>query len=364
MLGKMKLGKSHKYSTFIQCLISAAVVVASAALCSLLFMPLGYKTVALILLMTVSVLAIMLDILPVLLAATLSALIWNFFFIPPVFTFHIDNTEDLLMFLMYFVIALVNAVLMFKIRDAEQKARDKEERENAIKLYNTLLNSLSHEMRTPLATIIGAIDTIKENQNKLSKINNDYLLSEIEIASTRLNRQVENLLNMSRIETGMLKLKKDWCDVNELIFSVIQKFTESGITHKVEFIPNENLPLFKLDEGLMEQVIHNLLDNAIQYTSANSIIKISADLKSEKFEFEISDNGKGFSESEIEHIFEKFYRIPNTKTGGSGLGLSIVKGFVEAHNGNVLVENSKSGGAKFSISIPAETSFIMNLKNE
>jgi len=360
----VKLNKTHKHGKFKQCIISIAVVVTTAALCSLLSIPLGYRAVALIMLMAVSVLAIMFDILPVLLAATLSALIWNYFFIPPILTFHIDNTEDLLMFLMYFVIALVNAVLMFKIRDVEQKARDKEERENAIKLYNTLLNSLSHEMRTPLSTIIGAIDTLKENQNKLSKVNHAYLLTEIEIASTRLNRQVENLLNMSRLETGMLKLNKDWCDVNELIFSVIQKFTETGITQKIEFLPNENLPLFKVDEGLIEQVIHNLIDNAIQYTPENSLIKINVEVKSEKFEFEISDNGQGFSESEIEHVFEKFYRLPNSKAGGSGLGLSIVKGFVEAHNGNVLVENNKSGGAKFSISIPAETSFIMNLKNE
>ncbi|NTW32317.1 MAG: DUF4118 domain-containing protein, partial [Bacteroidetes bacterium] len=104
----------------------------------------GYKVVALLLLVVVSLLAMVFDILPVLLAALLSALIWNFFFIPPLFTFHIADTEDALMFLMYFVIALVNAVLTFKIREAEKKARDKEEKENTIKLYNTLLNSLSH----------------------------------------------------------------------------------------------------------------------------------------------------------------------------------------------------------------------------
>ena len=163
----------------------------------------GYRIVALILLLVVSLLAMLIDIFPVLVTALLSALIWNFFFIPPTFTFHIGTPEDALMFLMYFVIAMINAVLTFKIREFERKARDKEEKEKSIKLYNILLNSLSHELRTPIATIIGAIDTIKDNETKLSNNNKKELYSEIEIASFRLNRQVENLLNMSRLEAGI-----------------------------------------------------------------------------------------------------------------------------------------------------------------
>ena len=123
----------------------------------------GYRVVALVLLVTVSLLAMLFEISPVLIAAVLSALIWNFFFIPPIFTFHVDHAEDLLMFLMYFLVAMVNAVLTFKIREAETIARDKEEKENALRHYNVLLNSLSHELRTPIATIIGAVDTLKEN---------------------------------------------------------------------------------------------------------------------------------------------------------------------------------------------------------
>ena len=167
--------------------------------------------------------AMLFDIFPVLLTAVLSGLILNYFFIQPLFTFHITNTEDILLFLMYLIIALVNAVLTFKIREAEKKARDKEEKVKTIQLYDTLLNSLSHELRTPIATIVGSIDILKENRNKLSETSQKELLEEIDKASIRLNRQVENLLNMSRLETGMLKLKRDWCDVNELIYTVIQK---------------------------------------------------------------------------------------------------------------------------------------------
>lgn len=314
--------------------------------------------------MTVSLVAMLFEILPVLVTAILSGLILNFFFIQPLFTFHITNTEDILLFLIYLVIALVNAVLTFKIREAEKKARDKEEKEKTIQLYNTLLNSLSHELRTPIATIIGAIDTLKENNHKLSQNNQLELLQEIDKASTRLNRQVENLLNMSRLENGMLTIKKDWCDINELIHNIIQKNNFIRNHHIFSFTPNEELPLFKLDAGLILEVIQNLVSNALLYTPDHTQINIEAKLEEENCVLIISDNGPGFPENEIQFVFHKFYRLPNSKTGGSGLGLSIVKGFVEAHNGVISLENKYNSGAQFTIKIPAETSFLNHINHE
>jgi two-component system sensor histidine kinase KdpD len=126
----------------------------------------------------------------------------------------------------------------------------------------------------------------------------------------------------------------------------------------------ENLPLFKLDVGLMEQVLHNLIYNATLYIAANGEIKITADFINDKLILVIEDNGEGFPADEIEKVFEKFYRLKNAKPGGTGLGLSIVKGFVEAHNGTIQLENKASGGAKFTITIPTEISFLNNLKND
>jgi two-component system sensor histidine kinase KdpD len=145
--------------------------------------------------MTVSISAMIFNIWPVLLGAALSACIWNFFFIEPLFTFHIHEAEDFLTFLMYFVIAFINAVLTFQIRKAEQKARDKEDKEKEVKLYNTLFNSLSHELKTPLSTILGSVDILKENRSKLSEDQQSDLLLEIDKSAHRLKRQVENLLN-------------------------------------------------------------------------------------------------------------------------------------------------------------------------
>jgi two-component system, OmpR family, sensor histidine kinase KdpD len=153
---------------------------------------LHYRVVALILLVTVSFIAMFYSIAPVMVSAILSALIWNFFFIPPKYTLHIENAEDALMFLMYFIIALVNAVLTNKIRQIEKVTQKRETKENTLKLYNTLLNSLSHELRTPIATIIGATDNLQMQDEKLSKANKKELIDEISKASLRLNRQVEN----------------------------------------------------------------------------------------------------------------------------------------------------------------------------
>jgi two-component system sensor histidine kinase KdpD len=347
-----------------------------SAVCFFLSVFIGYKVVALILLVTVSLIAMFFAILPVMLAALLSALIWDYFFIPPHFTFHIGSSEDTLMLLMYFVIALVNAVLTYKIRQIEKVARQKEEKANTVKLYNDLLNSLSHELKTPIATIIGASDNLLTDAGKISEENKHTLVSEISIASVRLNQQVENLLNMSRLESGYIQPKKDWCDVTELIYSAVNHLEDKLKQHRLKIEISEKLPLFKLDFGLMEQVILNLVNNAILYTEPDTLISIAADCTLEvKGHFanafsklqtyrdailsnlilEIEDHGKGFPPAEIEKVFDKFYRLKNSKAGGTGLGLSIAKGFVEAHHGLITLANLPGGGAKFTIAIPAET---------
>ncbi|MFN8309347.1 MAG: ATP-binding protein [Chitinophagales bacterium] len=345
----------------LQYILGLALVSITALICFFTSALIGYKTVALVLMVEVSLLAMVFDILPVLLAAVFSALSWNYFFIPPVFTFHISSADDALMFALYFIIALVNAVLTFKIRQEEKKSRDREEKEKAIQLYNTLLHSLSHELRTPVATIRGAIDTILEDSEKLSPKNQNELLFQIGHAADRLNRQVENLLNMSRLESGMLQLKSDWCDLNDLIYGVIQK---TAAPQFISFHTQENLPLVKLDSGLMEQVLENLLHNALQYTAAGTRVNVTAEYTNGWLTLCIADEGAGVDPDKLPLLFEKFYRLPHTKSGGSGLGLSIVKGFVEAHGGTVLVENKTTGGLHFTIRIPAEATYLNHLNNE
>lgn len=347
----------------VQIVISVLVTCAAALLCYAASDLIGYRVTALVLLMTVSLLAMVFSAVPVLLAAGLSAVIWNFFFIPPVFTFHIGSAEDLLMFALYFVVALVNAVLTMRIRHAEQRARDKEEKERSITLYNTLLNSLSHELRTPIAAIVGSVDTMKEQHDRLSGEQRAELLSTIDEAGMRLDRQVENLLNMGRLESGTLRPKPDWCDVNELIGDLVRDMRPDG-DRAVQFHPDPALPLFKLDGGLLEQVLHNLLHNALLYTAPGTPIAVAAAVTANGCSIVIADQGPGFTESERTKAFDKFYRLPNTARGGSGLGLSIVKGFVEAMGGTVALDANVPHGSRFTMHLPAETSFLSNLKND
>lgn len=345
-----------------QYLISILGTLAISFACFLISDLLGYRVVALILLVTVSICAIFLELLPVLTAAILSALIWNFFFIPPRFTLHIKQAEDILMFLMYFLIALVNAVFTNRIRKAEKEANKKRERENTITLYNTLLNSLSHELRTPISVIIGATDNLQSIPGRLSEFQKQELVEEISKSAFLLNRQVENLLNMSRLESGHLSPKNDWVDVKELIYDVINHVTDDERTRQITVSSPENLPLFKLDNGLLFQVLHNLLHNALIYVPNTAKIQVHVRCHYEGLLIYVDDTGPGFPKDEIDLVFDKFYRLKHSRTGGTGLGLSIVKGFVEAMNGSIELENLSEGGARFRIIIPCELSHINSEK--
>jgi two-component system, OmpR family, sensor histidine kinase KdpD len=342
-------GRQYIYSIGIIALVSAICFGLSGAI--------GYRVIAFILLVTVSLLAISFDILPVLLSATLSALIWDFFFIPPRFTIHVDSTEDIILLVMYFVIAMINAVLTYKIRQIEKASRIKEERANSVKLYNTILNSLSHELRTPIAAIIGAADNLQTNTN-LTKENKEQLVGEISKASLRLNQQVENLLNISRLESGHIKPKTDWCDISELVYETVKRVEENYSKRKIHISLNQNLPLCALDKGMLEQIIYNLLSNAAIHTETNSKIDITVSCYADLLQIIIEDNGKGFTTIDTKDIFDKFSRFKNLKGEGSGLGLSIVKGFTEALGGTVELQKTSNPGSRFIIIIPVKTTFL------
>lgn len=353
-----------KFSPTVQFLICFSLIAITSVTFFFLHDYIGYRGVALIYLLNVSVCAMLFDVYPVLATALLSAIILNFLFIPPVYTFRITTTEDVLMFFMYLFIALINAVLNVQIRGFERKKRDEEKKTKTIALYNTLLNSLSHEVRTPIATIIGAVDTLKDSSIKLSGKNTSQLYTEIEIAGFRLNRQVENLLNMSRLEAGTVTQKLDWYDVNELVFNVIKTNTEKAENHQIIFSPDEKLASVKIDGGFVEILLQNLVHNALQHTPAESTISLKIKYKSQKLIINVSDDGPGFPDDKIDVVFEKFYKLDGRSTGGTGLGLSIVKGLTEAMHGKVRLKNKPKGGAQFIVKIPAEMTSVNPKEDE
>lgn len=338
----------------------------------------GYRSVALLMLLTVSVLAMRLSLWPVLAAAALSAITWNFLFIPPIFTFHVSSGEDVLLLVMFFIVGLLNGIFNYRLRTLEQVKRQKEDRENTIRLYNALFSSLSHELRTPIAAIVGAADALLEKAAPLSTGQQQELVSEISAAALRLHQQVENLLNTSRVEAGIVQPKADWCDISDLIYSILEKLKGPLAAHDIVVYVPENLPLVHLDYGLTEQALLNLLNNAAQHTPPRSRITIKAQVISTReghftgnnphqdfvsvtdqithtLLLEVMDSGTGFPPDEIDLVFEKFYRLQSARPGGTGLGLFITKGFVEAQGGDISVDNLPNGGAKFTLELPTKT---------
>jgi len=227
------------------------------------------------------------------------------------------------------------------------------------KLYKILFNSLSHELRIPVATILGASDALLAQE--YAEDTRKKLYNEINTASIRLNRLIENLLNMSRLESGLISPRLDWCDIQDLVNRVADSLQNELKPFKFSVIITSNMPMVNIDFGLMEQVLHNLILNATQHSPAGSRIRVKFFIDDGFLTIQVMDRGTGFSDSEIHSVFNKFYRGKDAKAGGTGLGLSIVKGFVEAHKGTVIVENRKNGGALFTIKIPVEISDINTL---
>jgi two-component system sensor histidine kinase KdpD len=222
------------------------------------------------------------------------------------------------------------------------------------KLYKTLFNSISHELRIPVATIMGASDTLlSQSFPEETKLN---LYSEINNASIRLNRLIENLLNMSRLESGRITPRPDWCDVHDLANKVAANLHQELLLFDLETVIPPDMPLVFIDFGLIEQAVHNLVLNATQNAPAGTTIRIKFFYDNGFLIIRVMDRGKGFPPSELSSVFNKFYRGKDAAAGGTGLGLSIVKGFVEAHQGTVMAENRQNGGAVFNIKIPVKIS--------
>jgi two-component system sensor histidine kinase KdpD len=223
------------------------------------------------------------------------------------------------------------------------------------RLYTALLNSISHELRTPLATINGAASILLDGQARPNGRTERTLLRDIQSAAERLNRLVENLLDMSRLDAGRLHLKREWCDVGEVMAVAVKRLEHSLADHPLTITYAPDLPLVQMDFVLMEQVFVNLLDNACRYTPPGAPIRVEATFDGKFVQVTVTDSGPGIAPEDLGRVFDKFYRAAGAAGGGTGLGLSISRGLVEAHGGAITVENVPAGGARFCVRLPAET---------
>jgi two-component system sensor histidine kinase KdpD len=178
------------------------------------------------------------------------------------------------------------------------------------------------------------------------------MVGEIQEAAARLNRLVGNLLDITRLETGHVKPKLDWCDVNDLVHIAVQETAGELARHQVTVMVAPGLPLVRMDFVLMQQSLMNLLHNAAVHTPAGTPVEVSAFVEKDNLLLTVADRGPGLPPEAIERVFDKFYRAPAARAGGTGLGLSIVKGVVGAQGGQCTAANRPGGGAAFAISLP------------
>ena len=236
-----------------------------------------------------------------------------------------------------------------RLRDAEQQAKLVAESE---RLSKTLLNSVSHEIRTPIAAITSAASSLSEAlQTGMGGVART-MVGEIQEAARRLNRLVGNLLSMTRLEAGHVKVNLDWCDVADLVQVTVKELQKDLAQHRVTVAVGPGLPLVRMDFVLMQQALANLLLNAAIHTPPGTVVQVSAAVEADALALTVADNGPGLPAEALPLIFDKFYRAPAAPAGGTGLGLAIVKGLVEAQGGKVKAENRPAGGASFTIRLP------------
>jgi two-component system sensor histidine kinase KdpD len=236
-----------------------------------------------------------------------------------------------------------------RLAQAESRARVLEESD---RLKSAILSSVSHELRTPLSTIKAAASSLRSNQVSWDSAARPELIAAIDDEADHLNILVGNLLDMSRIESGVLKPKREWNILPEIVGSVLSRMKHLAGEHRIEVDVPESLPLVPVDYVQMEQVFTNLLSNSVKYAPEKSIIRVRAFVEGDSVHVIVSNQGPHIPQEHLERIFDKFFRLRETdRVTGTGLGLSICKGIIEAHDGHLWAENI-SDGLAFNFTFP------------
>ena len=219
-------------------------------------------------------------------------------------------------------------------------------------MRNTLLSTVSHDLRTPLAAITGAATTLRDDWASVPAAQRKELLETVCEEAERLERLVGNLLDMTRVEAGGLRLKREWVPLEELIGAALTRLEPRLTGRPIHTALPEDLPLVSVDPVLLQQVLVNLLENAAKYTPPGSAIDIEAEAAEATVVLRVADHGPGIAAGDEERVFEKFYRGAQVGGHGVGLGLAICRGIVEAHGGTIRAESRPGGGALFRIALP------------
>jgi len=304
-------------------------------------------------------------------ASVVSVMVFNYLFTEPVRTFSISNQDDVILLLFFLVAALISSNLTVRFRKQVEVARKNEQlaeqltmEQERIKfamekeqMRSNLLRSISHDLRTPLTGIAGASSLIAESGDKMDPESIMSLGKDINEQADWLIQLVENILNMTKIDSGKLVVEKKPEAVEDVITNALAYVKGRRKQRRVEIDIPEEMLLVKMDGKMIVQVLINLLDNAIKHTKEDGVILIKAQKEEKGVWFYVEDDGTGIEEKIKERIFDEFvtFRPVSRDTGkGIGLGLAICKAIVTAHGGTIDASNREEGGASFRFFLPFE----------
>jgi K+-sensing histidine kinase KdpD len=333
-----------------------AVVAAETAL-SWLLLDHRLPDIVMLYLLGVALIAMRFGYAPSLITAVLSVGAFDFFFTVPYFSFSVADKSYVLTFAIMLFVAFVISNLTERVRRQGALATAREMEIQRERLRNALLSSVSHDLRTPLAVVKGTVTALLDGENRLSAARQHEYLETISAEASRLNRLVRNLLDMTSVEAGALRVRKEWQPLEEVVGVALNRLEEQLADRPVEVKIPAEVALVPMDATLIEQVLVNLVENALKYTPAGAPIAIRARSVENGVEVEVADQGPGVPAEQEELVFEKFHRAAqNPSVAGMGLGLAICRGIISVHGGRIWYEkrSGADGGASFRFVLPRQ----------
>ena len=292
---------------------------------------------------------------PAVLASVLGVAAFDVLFVPPRGTFAVDDVQYLLTFAIMVAVALVISHLVEGARrQARQQAALEIEAETE-RIRSTLLASISHDLRTPLAVLEGASSTLAQAGDRLTPEERSELVRNLCQQSREMSDRVAKLLQMTRLESGTIRIDRDWASIAEIVSTTLARLEDRLGDHRVLLEVPVTLPLVRIDAALIEQVVGNLLENAAKHTPPGTVVRVRAHATSGELVVTVEDYGGGVIDADVERIFRKFHHgTVEGAAGGVGLGLAICRAIVRLHGGRAWAERVPAGGMAFRFTLPVE----------
>jgi two-component system, OmpR family, sensor histidine kinase KdpD len=329
-------------------LISAGLVLITTLLGELVKRTLEPTNIVMFYLLAVVIAAIRWGQGPAIVTSVLSVFAFDFFLVPPYLTLNVHDIEYLFTFAAFLAVGLIVSTLASRVR--EQIIQRQTE-----KLHSALLSSISHDLKTPLVSITGTLSALLDGKSNLDAKQKNELLETARGESERLNHIVNNLIDMTRTESGVLKISKKPCDLRDFVGACLEQLKTKIGARIIKIDIQKDMPEVAVDFPYMLKAFLNVIDNALKYSPDGSPIEIEASCTGNKVRISMRDHGCGIPQEDLGRIFDKFYRVERTQNvSGTGLGLSISRNIIEAHGGDINAESVLGESTTFHIELPVE----------